>query len=291
MKAKSTDKNSLHIIKLLLKDKISKEELLSCLSIKNSTLYKHLNLIKKAGFNLKQDENSCNLLINKNLIEFAKYELSLFSYLLLIAYIMLPSKKITRFQNTIDKILCLTNRQDAKKVKEKYESYKLISINKYYSEKITALKKYQEAKKRVFVLTKKEEELNILPYDCFWKKNKLFLEYFDENGNQNTILMDNIIKIIENKKEFKMPKTKETIFELSGKLSKSYLLKEEERIIDFTKDKIVIANYSKDKIELFKRLLRYDTFCKVTFPKSDVEKFKNLIEKSLANVDKFLDNI
>ena len=33
----------------------------------------------------------------------------------------------------------------------------------------------------------------------------------------------------------------ETIFELYGKLAKSYLLKDDERIVDSTKDKLVIA--------------------------------------------------
>ena len=47
---------------------------------------------------------------------------------------------------------------------------------------------------------------------------------------------------------------------LYGKLSKSYLLKEEERILHYSKDKIVVANYSKDKISLFKRLLSLSLF-------------------------------
>ena len=290
MEAKLTDKNSLKIIKLLLKKKISKEELLSNLSIKNSTLYKHLNLIKKAGFNLAQEEDFYSLLTHKNMIEFAKYELSLFSYLLLLAFIMLPNKKFIKFQNTINKILCTTNNKDACYVKEKYENYRLTSFNKHYSEKITTLKKYSESKKRIIVTTKKAEELSILPNDYIWEKNKLFLEYFDEENNLKRILMDNIVKIIENKNEFKIFQTKETIFELYGKLAKSYLLKDEERILDFSKDKIVIANYSEDKEKLFRRLLRYDTFCKITFPKKDVEEYKMMIEKSLANIDKFLDN-
>ena len=41
--------------------------------------------------------------------------------------------------------------------------------------------------------------------------------------------------------------SKETLFELYGKLSKIYLLKKEERVIDNTKDKIVVANSSTDK--------------------------------------------
>ena len=82
-----------------------------------------------------------------------------------------------------------------------------------------------------------------------------------------------------------LKENKETIFELYGRLKKTYLLKDEERIVDYTKDKLVIANSSNDKKKLFKRLLRYDILCKVTFPKSDVKEFTKLISDSLNNLD------
>ena len=84
---------------------------------------------------------------------------------------------------------------------------------------------------------------------------------------------------------------KEIIFELYGKLAKSYLLKDNERVLDFTRDKIVIANSCDDKEKLFRRLMRYDTYCKIVFPKKEVDSFKKLIEKSLANIDEIADNI
>ena len=121
-------------------------------------------------------------------------------------------------------------------------------------------------------------------------KNKLFLKSKIENIEKN-IPLDNIIKIIEDNKNLKQFLNKETIFELYGKLSKSYLLKDNERIIDFSKDKIVIANSSPDKETLFRRLLRYDILCKVIFPKEDVLYFKTIIKKSLANIENISDNI
>ena len=103
--------------------------------------------------------------------------------------------------------------------------------------------------------------------------------------------MENIAKIAPfEQDEIFEPNEKETIFELYGKLSKSYLLKENERIIDNYPDKIVVANSSKDKDALLKRLLRYDTLCKVLFPKEDVEKFSEIIKKSLENIEQFQDN-
>ena len=102
------------------------------------------------------------------------------------------------------------------------------------------------------------EEIKIVPYDYEWKKNKIFLKYFDESNDLKEILIDDIVRIDSSKEEFKITEKKELIFELYGKLAKSYLLKEDERVIDFTKEKLVIANSSQDKQMLFRRLLRYD---------------------------------
>lgn len=291
MEAKLIDKKTLNILKTLLVESSSKEELMKNFSMKSSTLYKHLNLIKKAGYEIRQEDLFYELVVCKNVLTFADYELNLFSYFLLIAYLMLPNNKFKTLQNVINKFLTLTNKNDKEIVQKKYKDLKLTSMNNCYFEKISILKKYKDTKKNVLILCKDSQEFNILPKDYIWNKNKLYLEYYDEENRLKKILIDNIIKIFENKNENILSQTKETIFELHGRLAKSYLLKENERIIDFTKEKIVIANSSKDKIALFRRLLRYDTLCKVTFPKTDVLSFKELIEKSLANIDKFLDNI
>lgn len=291
METSSTNKKTLAILNYLLENKASKEELLARFSVKNSTLYRHLNLIKKAGFELKQEDLIYSIDICKNLITFADYEISLFSYLLLIADIMLPKKKCEFFKNAINKALALTNNKDRSKVKTKYEDSKLASMSNYYAEKISTLKKYKDSKNYVSILTKNNETMNILPVNFIWEKNKLFLEFLDKEKKSKKIPMDDVVKVLETENKIFLFDTKETIFELHGKLAKSYLLKEDERIIDFTKDKIVIANHSKDKEALFKRLLRYDTLCKITFPKTDVVYFNNMIEKSLANIDGFLDNI
>ena len=284
------NKNCLNILKFLLQNKSTKEDLLNRFSIKESTLYRHLNLIKKAGFEIEQKDSFYELLTYNDLIMFAKYEISLFAYLLLIADIMLPEWKFKLFQKAIYRVLLLTNNKDAKIAKEKYENYRLISINNCYGEKISIFKKYKDLKKYIVVTTRKMEELIVLPHDYEWRKDKLYLKYFDESGAFKEILMDNIVKINDIKKEFEISEKKEIVFELYGKLAKSYLLKEDERIIDFTREKLVVANFSQDREMLFRRLLRYDILCKVVFPKKDVAEFEKMIEKSLANINEFLDN-
>ncbi|MBQ4646750.1 MAG: hypothetical protein IJB79_05320 [Candidatus Gastranaerophilales bacterium] len=289
---KSIDKkNSLYIIKLLMKGKASKEEISNSLNIGNSTFYRHINLIKKVGFDIKKQDDSFELLQYENLFKFEECDLSVFVYLLLIAYVMLSCKKFEIFYGAVQKMICLTNQKDFIKVKKEFEKYRMNSIGSYYSEKTAILKKYLESKSYVNVVIKNLQEQKIMPLEFKWEKEKLLLVYLDENNETKQVLLDNLTKIIEDEVRMKISHTKETIFELYGRLAKSYLLKDEERVVDFTRNKIVIANASKDKEKLFKRLLRYDILCKVVFPKSDVADFKAMIEKSLDNIEEFLDNI
>ena len=67
----------------------------------------HLNLIRKIGFNISKDENTYELMYFKNGFNFAKYELSICTYLLLLAYIMLPKIKVAHFSKAIQKMLYL----------------------------------------------------------------------------------------------------------------------------------------------------------------------------------------
>lgn len=74
------------------------------------------------------------------------------------------------------------------------------------------------------------------------------------------------------------------LFELRGQLAKRYQLRENEQIIQIKNNgNIVIANKYEEKNELLRRLLRYDSFCKVIRPLSYVGEMKKIIQKSLNN--------
>jgi len=80
--------------------------------------------------------------------------------------------------------------------------------------------------------------------------------------------------------------TEEIIYELSGKLAKRYQPRENEMIIKFKKNgSIVVSNKYEDKKDLLKRLMRYDSLCKVLKPDSCVEEMKEIIKNTLKNYD------
>ena len=292
MSTESTDKKNLFfILKTLATNKMERESILGCLGIAESTFYKHINLIQEAGFKIKRDKNIYELIKYKNLFNFAQQELNTFVYLLLFTYSMLPSKKIKHFSNAIEKMLSISSKQEALEVEQKYEAHRISAVAECYSEKIAQLNKYLNTKKKITIILKNTKELKISPIEFSWTKDKLYLKYVDEENTINTTPLDDIVKIEKTKKIFKLRNSQEVIFELYGKLSKSYLLKEEERIVHSSKDKIVIASYAKDKAKLYRRLLRYDILCKVTFPKREANEFKKMLEKALANLSKVSDNI
>lgn len=134
---------------------------------------------------------------------------------------------------------------------------------------------------------------NETSYNSAFGKYNYYKTIFQNNNDKNTNNFKEKIKYATEVKIIKMnnnSQENETFFELYGKLIKSYRLKENERVVDFNDEKLVIASSNSDKNELFRRLLRYDTLCRVIFPKKDVNNFKKLIEKSLANINEIRDN-
>lgn len=73
-------------------------------------------------------------------------------------------------------------------------------------------------------------------------------------------------------------------FILKGKLAKRYQPRENE-VISLIKRNgdIVVVNKFEDKETLFRRLMRYDTSCKIINPKNYVEEFKQLINDTIKN--------
>lgn len=287
----TTNKNPLLLINSLLESDVAISEFTEKLGIKESTLNKYLSILKETGFKFKRKNNKIELFHFSKKEKLEDFELNVFAYLMLISRLALSKKDDSKINSAIRKMLKITSKDNSEKIKETFNSYKEIIISKYSNDKIEIIKKYLNGKKRLILTTKSKEEISVLPIEFSWKDEKIFLKYSNKNDEINSLALDDIVKISKDENSFNFVEAKETIFEITDKLTKTYLLREEERVIDVYQDKIVIANSNPDKEKLFKRLLRYDQYCKVIFPKSDVEKFKKIISDSLANIDGFLDNI
>ena len=260
-------------------------------NIKPSTFYKYLNLYKQAGFDIVKVKSIYKMIRYSDVVKLSDAEKGLIAYLKLLSYMLFPKIKDKILTKFIDKILQLTNEETKKEIENKFETMQKAIENNLYKEKLELFEKYKNEDRNINVQLKNGNSLNLIPKEISFKNRKIYFNFLDnENKEIKQIEINKIVNMTKKQPQIMLKSdTKEIIFELYGRLAKIYVLKEGERIINSSPDKIVIANGNSDKTALFRRLLRYDTLCKVRYPKKDAGEFKKLIEKSLENINK-LDN-
>ena len=278
-------KNPLQLLNFLIKDSASKEDILKKFNIKSSTFYKYLRFIKETGFNVTRYNSEYKVMLFQKAAEFSKTEMDIIAHLMLLASVMLPDYKSNNFNRAVEKIASISNEKNKHYLEEKYRHYKIQNEKEYYRTKIAVLEPALKEKNAMQITLTCGKKINLVPIEINYDNDKTFAKFRDEEEKIKFIALERIANITSVKEDENIPFESETIFELYGKLAKSYMLKDKERIIDSGENTLVVANSSKDKTSLFKRLLRYDILCKVKFPKSDAKEFKTLVEKSLLNIE------
>lgn len=287
------NKNIYELYKILSFDGISKQEILQTFDIKASTLYKYLKILKKAGFRVVRNKNKYSIIRYCDYVKLSSSECTMLAYLMFLSYRLFPVSKMKQIFDIIEKMLFLTNEQTNKEVYEKFETLKRAGNYNIYKDKIEIFEKYKNLNIFLEIILNSGERYSLKPDKIVFRNKRIYLDFMDnENKAKKSINIDNIVQLTPNIKQQELNKdASETVFELYGRLAKTYLLKEGERIVDNFPDRLVIANKTSDKNLLFKRLLRYDTLCKIKFPKKDVEQFQKIIAKSLENIGRINDNI
>ena len=119
-KESTNKKNLLKILSVLDEGNVSRDDLLCNLNIKTSTFYKHLHSIKKSGFKIKKEDGNYEIIKFKKALNFAKYELGIFAYLILLSNVMLSDKKAQKFNNAVLKMIYLSDKKASDLICEKY---------------------------------------------------------------------------------------------------------------------------------------------------------------------------
>ena len=285
--------NIYKIFKYMTQDEKSMEEILDLANIKAPTLYKYMHLFKKAGFDVVRVKKFYKIIHYSNKIKLSDAEMGLIAYLKLLASMFISKSKNKIFSELIEKLLKFTNKETQEAVNNKFSLMKKASETNMYKEKLELFEKYLNSNMQTVVTLRNGKQFLLQPKEVIFKNKKIYFSFIDNKTLETKQIDINKIVNLTSKPNYNPIhyETKEIIFELYGRLAKVYLLKEGERVLDSSSDKIVIANNNSDKKALFKRLLRYDTLCKVKFPKKDALIFKKLIEKSLENIDNIKDNI
>lgn len=287
-KINKMNKNSIRLIKLLLEGFFSKEEIEELLKIKEPTFYKYLKCFKEAGFKVKRKDDRYFILSFFEKLDFKKFETTTIAYLFNIIKTKLPLSLKNEAFSLLDKISHLSTIQKYDEIKEKLNYLNSIEDieNKTKEKIIKQLEKYMLDNSTVEVISKNKKKMILKPLNFEYGIKKIYVNFLDTNNQElKRLSIAQIIKITPKVSIYhSLDEKRETIFELYGKLASTYILKEEERIIEKTKEKLVIANSSSDKNILFQRLLRYDILCKVILPLCDVNAFKKLVDESINNI-------
>lgn len=282
------------IFKMLYNNPLSIGEIIKALSednifINKETLAKYFKTIRESGCIL-QKRNGKFYMEN---ISFT-LDLTQSDYYYLAAFVDLGIKLYgesvqSDLKNAVMKILSLAD-------KNKYENYtpKLMdfsfdsSIPFIFKEKISKLIKYGYGNSKIKIVYNGEKRyISHVTFKYF--DSAVYIHAFDEQSKKYELLLLNDIDEIYSTPEISSRCTfaPSTVFELKGRLAKSYTLYEHERIIETKENSIVVSNNFENKTQLYKRLLRYGTLCKIISSKEDVENFKRMlaaVEKTLSDV-------
>ncbi len=283
---KTKEKKIIKILLYLLQYPRTKEDILQKFKIREGTFYKYIQYIKDSGFTIKKQNGFYYIFHFSKKIELNKTEELIMTDLLFCADSYLSKSKSKIFTDHIFYVLQNSNKTSFDTIKKLFEEQKKLNSENNIKNKIQQIQELVDKGKVVEILTKQNKRYLTKIFNVIFDKDKVFVLFYNKKEKcDQKILIDSIKKteIIEDFNIYK-GNTTETIFQLTNKLSKSYILKENERIVDKFDDKIIIANSSNNKKYLFKRLLRYDEYCKILFPKSDVEKFKLFLKEATENI-------
>ena len=114
----------------------------------------------------------------------------------------------------------------------------------------------------------KSKTYKIAPIKIVYKKKKIFLVAYDCMNNEYKEFLSDLIVFEEQTPQKNAQSFASTVtYKLTGRLSKSYVLKNNEQVLESNKDYIIVSNTKEDKNLLIRRLARYYDKCEILYPK------------------------
>ncbi len=189
-------------------------------------------------------------------------------------------------KNILKKFLSLADKSAYEKSIFYLNEHRLNSSESFaFKEKISKLLNYGCDNSKIKILYN-GEKISISHITFKYFDNCVYVHAFNEALKNYELYSLDDVKEIYSTPEIPLQSTfaPHTVFELYGRLAKTYTLYEGERVIKVKDDAIVISNNFEDKKQLFKRLIRYGTLCKIISTKSDVECFRAMLKEMKNNL-------
>ena len=256
-------------------------------------LNKYLNALKVFGINVIKDKNKYKLLNTP----FTKpYELEDLKTIALIENftIQLPNSKK---KNEIEKLIKTIKNSFNANSKSKYnqlqgsEFFEEVFQYSNIKQQIEKCEEYCQGQYKIKIIydSKGKEITSICNAKqiIYGNKTAYLRIYKIKEQEIKDVAIEKIISITQLpslKNNTELPMT--IIYRITGRLAKSYNIKENERLIEVKNDgSLLIANNNEPYDKLLKRLIRYDYNCVIERPKFIKEQMMEMINNTLKNYE------
>ena len=272
----STSDKVFLILKFILKNEIfTLDKILSKLEeeniyIEKETLNKYIRTLIKMGFLFERHNNKTyritKLPFNLN-IEQTDFLFELLN--------ILETAANCNFSKTFQKMALFVLPEKQK------EMFSKISRT---DKTIQKIEKYIKEAQRLKIIIKCQEEKEVKkiiePYDVYYKTNGNYIVGYDIEKKEITEFpIKQIVSLKQMPIKNKHSYTKnEAIIKFSQKVAQSYVLKDEEILMEKTPEYIIVKTFFADKESFYKRILRYGDFCEILSGEKIREDFQSYLK-------------
>ena len=257
--------------------------------INKETITKYFKTLREAGCFIEKKKNK--FYIKYPILNFSADELKTLAEFEKISSNINCKTNYAAFLKFLDKLFVLTH-------KTEYEKYKKIclksnknknswseKISLKYRDKIEILSRFMDENSAMVKIVYKNKNYTITPISFRYYQDSASIFAYDNKKNVNkNFALDGIEEIkgtpiTSTGGDFGLS----TTFKITGRLKNNYILKEGEIAMD-SDGALIVTNNKEDKTELFNRLLKYGEYCEILYPKSDRQKFLELVENLIAKI-------
>lgn len=257
----------------------------------NEVIAKYINTLKVFELRFRKDKDKYVLLNTPIQFDFNENELQAIKLIEKFADILpeeVINKEITEFLQDLEKRFSDDTRRLASNIKRMNFTNPNINYQKY-AKQIKTYEKYcfdrQKLKITYRNILNKEVTSMVEPNEIKYIGNNVYLSIYNPLSAQiQDINFTDIIEVSQLPlKSNSNNMYSSVIFELKGRLAKSYKLHESEKLLKIEDNgNILIINQKEDCTLLLKRLMRYGENCEIISPKSLREEMIKMLNSILA---------
>ena len=286
----------LELLKALCVSPLSLNEIMGVIEEKTDKFYrkevvtKYINTLKLFGLRISKEDNRYRLLDNFEKIDFDKNDLSVMKFLEKYTNrIKLEALSKNLYETFYKAEMCFSPYTKNILSEKEIRAYRTRNILRFRDENVIKFENYCKDMLKLEICCKKntghktETKYIIEPLNIIYKKGCAVLVAYD---CQDNTFKEFVISSITGAKQLHQKNSRNYVnsvtFKLKNRLSKSYVLKENEKVMDVGENYIVVSNQKEDRNLLIRRLSRYYSNCEILYPKD----FREMMKDYLVSIEK-----